>query len=238
MVSRAPRITGMRILFVASDRMEFPGFLRRATAVRPTDLAADWSRKVLLNGNEALLVANGVGPERARAAAEAGIGGFAPDVIVSTGFCGALSPALGIADLVAANRIVTGGQIYAAHPLKGPLCGPIRSISFVAHTAQEKRELASEGAIAVEMEAAGVAAEALRHSIPFSCVRAVTDLAGESLANDFNKALRSDGHFDTMSILRVALLHPATRLPELIRLRKRCVLAARALGDFFADNKF
>ena len=53
-----------------------------------------------------------------------------PDAIVSTGFCGALSPGLGIADLVTANRIVTGGQIYDAHPLKGPLCGPIRSISL------------------------------------------------------------------------------------------------------------
>jgi adenosylhomocysteine nucleosidase len=228
----------MRILFIASDRMEFPGFLRRSTAVRPTDLSVDWARKALLNGNEALFVANGAGPARAGAATEVGLQAFMPDAIVSTGFCGALSPGLGIADVVAADRIVTGGRIYAAHPLKGPLSGSIRSISYVARTAEEKRELASEGAIAVEMEAAGVAAEALRRAIPFYCVRAVTDLAGETLANDFNKALRSDGHFDTMCILRVALLHPATRVPELIRLRKRCILAARALGDFFADNRF
>jgi adenosylhomocysteine nucleosidase len=228
----------MRILFVASDRMEFPGLLRRATAVKPMDLAVDWSRKALLNGNEAVLIANGVGPARAGTATATGIEAFRPDAIVSTGFCGALSPSLRIADLVAANRIVSGNQIYSAHPLSGPLSGPIRSIPYVARTAEEKREMASGGAIAVEMEAAGVAAEALCHSIPFYCVRTVTDLLGETLANDFNKALRSDGHFDTMYILRVALLHPATRLPELIRLRKRCILAARALGDFFADNRF
>lgn len=212
--------------------------LRRATAVKPMDLQVDWSRTTLLNGSEAALIANGVGPARAGAATLEGIAAFRPDAIVSTGFCGALSPTLGIADLVVADRIVSGGQIFAAHLLKGPLSGPIRSILHVARTAGEKRELASEGAIAVEMEAAGVAEEALRHSIPFYCVRAVTDLAGETLANDFNKALRSDGHFDTICILRVALLHPATRLPELVRLRKRCVLAARALGDFFADNRF
>jgi adenosylhomocysteine nucleosidase len=228
----------MRILFVASDRMEFPGFLRRATEVKPADLSVDWSRKALLNGNDALLVANGVGPARAGAAAEKGIEACTPDVIVSTGFCGALSPGLGIADLVGANQIVAGGRIYACRSLKGPVCGPVRSISYVARTAEEKCALASEGAIAVEMEAAGVAEQALHHSIPFYCVRSVTDLAGETLANDFNNALRSDGHFDTMFILRVALLHPATRLPELIRLRKRCILAARALGDFFADNRF
>jgi len=228
----------MRILYVASDRMEFPGFLRRAIKVSPEDLAVDWSRRALLNGYETLLVANGVGPVRAAAAAEKGIEAFTPDAIVSTGFCGALSPRLRIADLVAANQIIAGDQIYASHPIKGPWAGSVRSISYVARTAEEKRALASEGAIAVEMEAAGVAAKALRHSIPFYCVRAVTDLAGETLANDFNKALRSDGHFDTICILRVALLHPATRLPELVRLRKRCVLAARALGDFFADNRF
>jgi len=218
--------------------MEFPGFLRRAANVSPADIAVDWSRRALLNGYETLLVANGVGPARAGAAAEKGIEAFTPDAIVSTGFCGALSPRLRIADLVAANQIIAGDQIYASHPIKGPWAGSVRSISYVARTAEEKRALASEGAIAVEMEAAGVAAKALRHSIPFYCVRAVTDLAGETLANDFNKALRSDGHFDTICILRVALLHPATRLPELIRLRKRCVLAARALGDFFADNRF
>jgi adenosylhomocysteine nucleosidase len=228
----------MKILFVASDRMEFPGFLRRSTNVRRVEIAVDWSRKALLNGYETLLVANGVGPARAAAAAEMGIAAFAPDAIVSTGFCGALSPRLRVADLVTANHVVAGDRIYASHCAKGPLSGSVRSISYVARTAEEKRSLASEGAIAVEMEAAGVAEQALRHSIPFYCVRSVTDLASETLANDFNKALRSDGHFDTICILRVALLHPATRLPELIRLRKRCVLAARALGDFFADNRF
>jgi len=228
----------MRILFVASDRMEFPGFLQRAAKVSPADIAVDWSRRALLNGYETLLVANGVGPMRAGVAAEKGIEAFTPDAIVSTGFCGALSPRLRIAEIVVANQIVARDRIYASHSIKGALFGSVRSISYIARTAEEKRALASEGAIAVEMEAAGVAAQALRHSIPFYCVRSVTDLASETLANDFNKALRSDGHFDTICILRVALLHPATRLPELVRLRKRCVLAARALGDFFADNRF
>ena len=228
----------MRILFIASDPMEFSGLVRRAVRPELSDMAMDWSRRAILNGNETLLVANGVGAALARAATEAGIKAFKPDAVVSTGFCGALSPSLEIAEVVAANRIVTDGQVYDARALEGPRIGPIRSICYIAGTAEQKRELGAEGAIAVEMEAAGVAAAALRHSLPFYCVRAVTDLAGETLANDFNKALRSDGHFDTMSILSAALLHPATRLPELIRLRKRCTRAARALGDFFADSRF
>ncbi len=229
---------GVRILFIASDPMEFSGLVRRAVRTELWDIGVDWSRKAVLNGNETLLVSNGVGAALAGAATEAGIEAFQPDAVVSTGFCGALSPLLGIAEVVSANRIVTEGEVYDARPLEGARAGAIRSICYVARTAEEKRELGAEGAIAVEMEAAGVATAALRRSLPFYCVRAVTDLAGETLANDFNKALRSDGHFDTMSILSAALLHPATHLPELIRLRKRCMRAARALGDFFADSRF
>ncbi len=228
----------MRILFVASDRMEFAGLLRRGGAVQRTGVAVDWSRSITLNGNHAMLVANGAGPVRAGAAAVRGIESFQPEAIVSTGFCGALHPALAVAGMVAADRILTDNGEFPARTLPGPRVGPIRSISYVAQTAEEKRRLAVAGAIAVEMEAAGVAAEASRRALPFYCIRAVTDLAGETLANDFNKALRSDGHFDTIRILRVALLHPATRLPELIRLRKRCISAARALGDFLADSRF
>ena len=74
--------------------------------------------------------------------------------------------------------------------------------------------------------------------LPFFCVRAVTDLADETFANDFNAALREDGHFDTMQILRSAMLRPVARLPELVRLRKRCGIAARTLGEFLADCRF
>jgi len=74
--------------------------------------------------------------------------------------------------------------------------------------------------------------------LPFYCVKVVTDLAGETMANDFNAALRADGHFDTMVILRATLRRPLARLPELCRLRQRSVRAACVLGDFFADCRF
>lgn len=228
----------MKILFVAADPMEFAGMMRRARKIRRPELALDWSRLAELGGQEAMLVANGVGWVRAKSAAETGIREFQPDAVVSTGFCGALSPALKTADLVAANRVIGPGTLYPARPLPGPAQGAIHSISYVAQTAEQKRQLSGDGAIAVEMEAAGVAEAVSRASLPFFCIRAVTDLAGETLANDFNRALRTDGHFDTMVILRVALLNPAIRLPELVRLRKRCTLAARALGDFFAESRF
>ena len=90
----------------------------------------------------------------------------------------------------------------------------------------------------VEMEAAGVAERTIARGLPFYCVKAVSDLADETLANDFNKALRKDGQFDTIVLLRGTLRQPLIRIRELFRLRQRCVRAARSLGDFFAELRF
>jgi len=241
----------VKLLFIASDPMEFRGLLAHATAVREAQVAARWSRLAKLGSDDVMLVANGAGPDRAASATDAGLKTFDAEAIISTGFCGALSPDLAIADLVSATDIETTNHTYmcARPPVMcdrppglspkrcAPRAGAIRSIPYIAQTAEQKRNLAVNGAIAVEMEAAGIAARAERHGLPLYCIRAVTDLAGENLANDFNKALRLDGQFDTILILKGSLLHPIVRLPELLRLRKRCVRAANVLGDFFAYSR-
>ena len=226
----------MILLFVASDRMEYAGILARASEVRPVALPVDWSRSAKVGGHETLLVANGVGGERAGAAVAAAVERFHAEAVVSTGFCGALDERLGVADVVVADWVVAGPHRYRAAKSTGDRT--VYSADHVVQTAEEKRQLRESGACAVEMEAAGVAARAEMSRLPFYCIKSVTDLAGETMANDFNSALRADGHFDTMLILRRVLRHPTERLPELLRLRNRCTRAARALGDFLADCRF
>ena len=231
----------MRLLLIASDPMECRGILARAERVQPTPLPVDWARTIQLGGHDLLLVANGVGARRAASAVDAAAETFQPDAVVSTGFCGALDPQLAVADVVVATSIAAADRSFDALPVASAAAhhsGVVRSIDRVAQTTEEKRHLRAGGAIAVEMEAAGVAARAETRGLPFYCVRAVTDLAGETMANDFNAALRADGHFDTMVILRATLRRPLARLPELCRLRQRSVRAARVLGDFLADCRF
>lgn len=226
---------------MASDPMEFRGILSHARDVRPLPLGIDWARAGRFGTHEAVFAANGVGRKRAAAGVDAAIRHWMPDAIVSTGFCGALDENLAVAEIVAGTAIAGSDRtwpaapVYAAAPFRS---GAVCSIDRVARTAEEKTELRRSGACAVEMEAAGVVQRAESLGIPFHCVRAVTDLAGETLANDFNSALRPDGHFATMLILRGALRQPTVRLPELLRLRNRCVRAARGLGDFIADCRF
>jgi adenosylhomocysteine nucleosidase len=231
----------MRILMVAADRREFPGILAHSTGVSPAHLGVAWSRSARLANHQLVLAANGAGAQRAASAVEAALQAFSAEAIVSTGFCGALAPELQIADIVVGSAISAGSRIF---PALYPACarlhqiGVVCSIEHVAQTAAEKRELRSSGGSVVEMEAAGVADRAAARGVPFYCVRVVTDLAGEDMANDFNRALRPDGHFATMSILRDTLRKPLVRLPELLRLRNRSVRAARVLGDFIADCRF
>jgi adenosylhomocysteine nucleosidase len=231
----------MRILFVAADKMEYTGVLASASGVRSQRLKVDWAREAWLGGHVALLAANGAGATRAAAAVDAACDYFQPEAVVSTGFCGALDPALTVAAVVVATRVFGADGDYPALPVSSasPFCaGPVRSIGHVAIATEEKLRLRATGACAVEMEAAGVAVRAQERGLAFYCIRAVTDLADENIQNDFNKALRPDGHFDTISILASALRYPAARLPELVRLRRRCVSAARALGSFLANCRF
>jgi nucleoside phosphorylase len=229
----------MKMLLVASDPMEFTGILEHVADARPAALKLDWARTGRMGSHELLLAANGVGWKRAAAAVDAARE-FRPEAIVSTGFCGALDETLGLSDVVVADAVQAPGREYQVMDLdpQGGRRGGICSIDHVATTSGEKRKLRETGACAVEMEAAGVADRAQTLGVPFYCIRAVTDLAGEDLSNDFNRALRSDGHFDTIAILRGALRNPAVRLPELLRLRARCARAARGLGEFFVRCRF
>jgi len=234
----------MRILFVASDRMEFTGILASTLQARRESSTTDWTRSARLGGHDVLLTANGVGWKRAAAAVDAAAD-FRPHAVVSLGFCGALEGDLESGDIVVGTSVAkTVGQAaqaaFACQPVDGPVRrrGVVCSLDRIAQTFEEKRRLRSTGACVVEMEAAGVAGRTQSLGLPFYCVKAVTDLAGETMANDFNSALRPDGHFDTMLILRRSLTRPTVRLPELLRLRQRCIRAAHSLGEFFADCRF
>jgi len=219
----------VRLLLVASDPREFAGIRRRCRSRGP---------EARLAGHQLRLAARGVG-ERCAAAAVDDALDFRPEALVSTGFCGALDSRLRIADIVVAREVrATDGRCYPARTVPGAMHCALCTLDHVARLAEEKRQLAACGFGAVDMEAAGVAARALALGLPFYCIRAVTDLAMEDMVNDFNRALTPDGHFDTMKLLRDACRSPLARIPELLRLRKRSVRAARALGDFFADCRF
>ncbi len=223
---------------VAADKHEVMGIVSRIGGFKPLRLPLDFAVRGRWRGGELTIVTNGAGHARAAEAAEAALTREIPESIVSTGFCGALDPALANGDIFAATSVLAGSRSYAARlPARCPTHarGVVLSQDKVAVTADEKARLARSGAGAVEMEAAGVAELAASRNIPFYCIRVVSDLASESLPLDFNLYRGPDGRFQHARVVGAALKSPLQRLPGLLRMWRDARLASSKLGEFFAN---
>ncbi len=211
------------VLIVAAEEREFAGLIKRVgpgTPLHCPDIA--YARDVLLHGRRAILIANGPGPKLVnKALASNVIPNWNVTEVISTGFCGALDPALRIGDIVIAGE------------------GEIWSEDRVAVRADEKRQLWQRtGARVVEMEFAAVQAKAHEWGVPCRAVRVVSDSAGEDLPLDFNRYRDAEGRFQLTRIALAGLVRPFTVLPKLMQLDRNSRLATEKLGAFFADSEF
>ena len=226
-------MTAPAVLFIAAEPRECANWVNRWTDVRTPALPVYWARTGNWQGQPMLAIANGAGWTRARAAVMA-----APPVraVYSLGYCGALDPALRIGDIFLATEVRSPKAVFPALLPNGPAApsGPLASIPHIAQTAQEKHRLYQTGALAVEMEAGGVADASNTLDVEFHCVRVVSDLANEDFANDLNKCLMENGKMNIPRLLLGALGSPVARFGELIRLSRRAALASKNLGEFLA----
>ena len=225
------------LLFIAADPRECLDWIAHWDHVRPLALPVHWARSGKWKGRDVIAIANGAGPERARAAVSSA-GPLA--AVCNIGFCGALDSTLQPGDIFIATEIRNGTRSYTIKRPAGPpaASGALVSITHVARTALEKRDLRSKGARVVEMEAAGAARASEELGIPFYCVRVVSDLANEDLQNDFNAALQPDGRFSLPRLIAGALASPWKRFGELITLKQRTEMASKNLGDFLGKCQF
>ncbi|MDP9054187.1 MAG: hypothetical protein M3N93_07785, partial [Acidobacteriota bacterium] len=225
------------ILFIAADPRELTGLLSHWENITPLRLPVHFARSGRSKGREVFAIANGAGADRAFAATL-----LAPRVssICNVGFCGALDETLEIGDIVVATEVATATQSWPAYVPQAPISHTVKvaCVDRVAQTAAAKHGLRQTGASIVEMESAGVARAAEDLHVPFSCIRAVSDLASEDFANDFNAALTPDGRFSIPRLLAGAVSSPRVKLKELIRLQQRTALASKKLGDFLAATTF
>jgi adenosylhomocysteine nucleosidase len=217
-------------LLVAAERREFDGIAKRFGGIAKLAWpGAKFSGEAHWRGDRWWMVANGPGEVLVFDALKDKKN---VDAMISTGLCGALDPSLRVGDIV-----VPAGPVVEARA--GCVRGAVHSIDHVAVTSLEKRMLRNAtGAIAVDMEAAAVERRAAEWGLPFVCIRAVSDRAGDTLPLDFNRYRNARGDFSRTRIALAAMARPFTVMPQLIEFDRNCRRAADALGDFLADCRF
>ena len=237
----------MAILYVSSEAVELGALAERLTGLRKLKWPIDYAWEGIWEGRRLMLAANGAGPKLAEKAVEVAIRAVTAgnlsssrlEAIVSTGFCGALDPDLREGQVIVANEVLDleSQEKFAATSVCGGETTPsglIVSQDRIANSAAEKQQLRATGAIAIEMEAAAVAARAKRAGLPFACIKVVTDRADESFGFDVNQMRSTDGRIRRGKIGFYALTHPNV-VPELFRLKRRTQDAVRVLGEFLVN---
>jgi nucleoside phosphorylase len=194
---------------------------------------------------EVWVVRTGIGLQRAAAAAAA-IELPTCALVVSTGCAGGLSASLRAGDLVVATAVQTDAASHHADPtarrrvlaLAGQHGlsiheGPIRCSGRMLASRADKQAAAATGALAVEMEAAPLAAAAAAAARPFVSVRAVIDAADDDLATLVRTGDPDTGQVRPLALAAYVLRHPSA-VAELRRLQRARAAAAAALTRLFA----
>jgi adenosylhomocysteine nucleosidase len=178
--------------------------------------------------DDAVVVCGGIGAEAARRAAEAVIVLYAPVIVYSAGFAGALDPGLKVGDVVRPQRVVNAGDGSSVELDQGE--GVLVSFGSVASPEQKASLRNSFVAQAVDMEAASVARAAEARGVSFAVVKVISDEFDFSFPS-MERFVDSDGQFLERRFAWFAALRPWL-WPQVARLARNSNHASQALCDW------
>jgi adenosylhomocysteine nucleosidase len=175
--------------------------------------------------NDVVLVCGGIGMEAARRATEAMIALYAPAIIYSAGFAGALDPKLKVGDVLQPRRVMDASNGSSVSLERGE--GVLVSFGSVASLAQKAKLRDAFAAQAVDMEAAAVASAAEARGVEFAAVKVISDDSAFSFAW-LERFVDSDGKFLEARFALYAALRPWL-WPQMVRLARNSRRASAAL---------
>jgi adenosylhomocysteine nucleosidase len=209
-------------------------------------LVSGWKRSaVVLHGKtfrvyeheNLVAVASGIGCRAAESAARAIVAQYRPQALISAGLAGGLIRSLKVGCIVTPNVImdafnrneyrctlgeglIAGGVLVSAREIAGP---------------QSKQKLVEDfHALAVDMEAAGVAEVARDAEIGFCCVKAISDESSFPML-PLNQFVSAEGSFLTGKFALWAALRPWI-WPRVIALGRNSNRATQALCDWLKTH--
>ena len=156
------------------------------------------------------------------------IANYAPAIVYSVGFCGALDPQLKAGDVIQPAQVIDASDGSRVNLSEGK--GILVSFGSVANPAQKAKLRELYSAQIVDMEAAAVAHAAQARGIEFSAVKAISDEFDFTLPA-MDRFVNADGSFQQGRFAAYAALRPWL-WPKVRRLAINSNLASRALCDW------
>lgn len=196
-------------------------------------------------GQVLVLLQAGIGRDRARRAVLTASRRFPFRAAWSLGFAGGLAEGLGAGDVVCPTVLLQDdgrtGQSVAVAPAQAAVStalaaagiptqtGPLLTVDVPLRTPEAKRAARQRtGAVAVDMEATGVAEAAHALGIPWLAIKAIVDGVGEPLPEFLAGCTTPDGQL-RWRVLLPSLLSDGERRRTLWRLGRASRQAARSL---------
>lgn len=203
---------------------------------RVSEREFDGRRFRFFEKDDVVLVCGGIGAQAARRAAEAVISLYAPQVVSSVGFAGALGSELKVADIIQPLRVVNASDCSSVTLARGE--GVLVTLGSVASPEQKAKLRDSFAAQAVDMEAAAVARAAEARGVRFAVVKVISDEFDFNLPAIFPSTERfvdANGQFLEGRFAWFAAFRPWL-WPQIARLARNSGRASRALCDWLSDE--
>ncbi len=207
--------------------------------------------------HDVVLLETGMGFDNAARAAETVISNLRPDILISAGFCGGITPGLNVGAVVVATRIIiVSGDTVDEVPVEFAAAG----LNFVVRQSQSAQPafgglfvstpvISAKAAIAerlpsgsknpvLEMESAAIAMIAAENGIPFVGIRSVSDPSSEELGFTLDEFCDNNKRIRIPRVLLTIVKKPHI-IPQLFRLARNSKIAeaslTRAVKDFLAS---
>jgi adenosylhomocysteine nucleosidase len=198
---------------------------------RPVEREHDGRKYKFFENDRAVLVCSGIGPEAARRATEAIINLYAPVLVQSAGFAGALDSTLKVGTVLTPICVIDakdGSRIEA-----GVGYWVVVSVDQPASVEQKAKLAEAYWAHAVDMEAAAVARAAQVHDITFVGLIAISDEADFEMPQ-MELFIAPDGQLRTAPFIAYVAVRPWLWL-RVFHLARNSSTAAAALCEWLAQ---